>query len=342
MKVLQISQYYSPRVGGVEKHLSRLNRELIKQGQQISVLTGNDDPQLASQELLDQVQVYRIDNAPAKNYKCKIWRQIIKNRRLLLDADIIHIHDVFWWIIPLYPLIFHKIYITFHGYESGDGPSNKAIFWHKLANKLAKGSIAIGGFHVKYYGTKTDYVIDGASDHDKTTNNKATQRKTAPKKIIFVGRLVSESGILSYLQALQILQDQGEDYHLDVFGNGPLMTQAQKYAQQKQLNVTFHGFVADAEHLFRQYPIAFVSSYLSICEALSQNCRVIAHYPNQFIKDYLSMSIYKDYIFMTDSAQKIAQAVIKAPVVKTFDNQVRQSLTWSTIAQSYQDLWQKK
>lgn len=342
MKVLQISQYYSPRVGGVEKHLARLNRELIKQGQEISVLTGNNDPQLASQELLDQVQVYRIDNAPAKNYKCKIWQQIIKNRRLLRDADIIHIHDVFWWIIPVYPLIFHKIYITFHGYESGDGPSNKAIFWHKLANKLTKGSIAVGGFHVKYYGTKTDYVIDGASDYYKATSNQVAHPKTAPKKIIFVGRLVSESGILSYLQALQILKDHGEDYHLDVFGNGPLITRAQNYAQQNKLNVTFHGVVADAERLFHQYPIAFVSSYLSICEALSQNCRVIAHYPNQFIKDYLSMSIYKDYIFMTDGAQKIAQAVIKAPAVKTFDNQVRQSLTWSIIAQSYQDLWQKK
>lgn len=337
MKVLQISQYYAPRVGGVEKHIFKINQQLLKNGYQISVLTGNDDPNLSKHELLDHVEIFRIDNNPEKNYKFKIWRQVISHRQLLKQADIIHLHDIFWWIIPLYPFIFHKLFITFHGYESGNGPNKKEIFWHQLANRLCKGSIVVGGFHGKYYGVKANYTIYGASD-----NNNLPKKSISNNKIIFVGRLVPETGILTYLTALKILKDKGHDYSLDVVGDGPLMNEARDLAKKLQITVTFHGRVANAEMLFNQYEIAFVSSYLSICEALKQNCLVIAHYHNQFIKDYLSMSIFKDYIFMSNSASDIARAVIKAPEIKKINKTIENRLTWKVIAKSYQNLWQKK
>lgn len=337
MKVLQISQYYAPHVGGVEKHLSKVNQELIKDHYQLTVLAGNENLNIAKTELIDQVRVHRIDNRFSNHYKLKIWQQVIAHRELFKEADIIHIHDVFWWIIPLYPLIFHKIFITFHGYESSSGANKKAIFWHRLANKLSKGSIAVGGFHEKYYAVKADYVIFGASEQEQSTNNKNNL-----KKIIFVGRLVPETGILTYLEALSILKNSKINYHLDVFGDGLLMNRAKEYARKHELDVTFHATVAEAEKLFANYPIAFVSSYLSICEALKQNCRVIAHYHNQFVKDYLTMSVFKDYIFMTDNPQKIAQAIIKAPKTKTFDKKISNSLSWTVITNTYKKLWQKK
>lgn len=336
-KVLHISQYYAPRVGGVEKHLLKLNRELSKNGHQITVLTGNDNPDLAKREQIEGVDIYRIDNLPAQNYKLKIWQQIIKQRKLLKQADIIQIHDVFWWIIPLYPLIFHKIFITFHGHESSNAPNRKAIFWHKVANRFSQGSIAVGGFHEKYYQVKANYLIYGASE-----TNVSNKKTVAKNKIIFVGRLIPETGILTYLQALKILKDLKHNYHLDVFGDGPLMNQAKNLAKKLQLSVTFHGTVAEAETKFNNYQIAFAASYLSICEALKQNCRVIAHYHNQFIKDYLNMSIYKDYIFISNNAQKIAKAIIKAPKVKKLDQKTKNNLSWSVIAKTYQELWQKK
>lgn len=337
MKVLQISQYYAPHIGGVEKHLAKINQQLIKNGYQVTVLAGTDNHDLAKAAIIDQVQVYRLDNRLSSCYKFKIWRQVIKQAQLFKEADIIQLHDVFWWIIPLYPFIFHKLFITFHGHESSDKPDQKAIFWHRLANKLCQGSIAVGGFHEKYYQVKADYVIDGASDLEQIPG-----KKKSAKKIIFVGRLAPDTGILQYLEALNILKDQQLNYHLDVYGDGQLMNQAKHYVKQQQLDVIFHGTVAEAEQLFSHYEIAFVASYLSICEALKQNCRVIAHYSNDFIKDYLSMSIYRDYILLAKNASAIAQAIIKPAKTKKLDKKLSNSLTWPVIANTYQKLWQKR
>ena len=114
MKVLQISQYFAPRIGGVEKHLVKLNQELIKASYQVTVLTGNQERNLEKTEVIDQVLVHRIDNRPSTNYKFKIWKQVLAHRKLFINADIIHVHDVFWWIISIYPLVFKKLFITFH------------------------------------------------------------------------------------------------------------------------------------------------------------------------------------------------------------------------------------
>lgn len=337
MKVLQISQYYAPHVGGVEKHLTKINQELLKNGYQVTVLAGTDNSHLAKSAIIDQVRVQRLDNRLSSRYKFKIWQQVIKQKQLFKEADIIHLHDVFWWIIPLYPFIFHKLFITFHGHESNNEPNQKAIFWHRLANKLCRGSIAVGGFHEKYYKVRANYVIYGACDLEQVP----VKRKFS-KKIIFVGRLAPEIGILQYLEALKILKDKQLHYHLDVFGDGQLMNQAKNYSKKHQLDVIFHGTVAEAEQLFSNYEIAFVSSYLSICEALKQNCRVIAHYSNNFIKDYLSMSIYQDYILMANNALAIAQAIIKPSRTKKIDRKIGDTLSWPTIADTYQKLWQKK
>ena len=78
----------------------------------------------------------------------------------------------------------------------------------------------------------------------------------------------------------------------------PINEPGQTLCEAAAIRRHFHGTVAEAEQLFSHYEIAFVASYLSICEALKQNCRVIAHYSNDFIKDYLSMSIYRDYILL--------------------------------------------
>jgi glycosyltransferase involved in cell wall biosynthesis len=337
MKVLQISQYFAPRIGGVEKHLVKLNQELIKASYQVTVLTGNQERNLEKTEVIDQVLVHRIDNRPSTNYKFKIWKQVLAHRKLFINADIIHVHDVFWWIIPIYPLIFKKLFITFHGHERSEAPDKKAIFWHRLANRLSRGSIVVGGFHQKYYKVKADEIIFGASEKENLSNNKRPQNR-----FIFVGRLITETGILAYLKALKILQDKKIKYQLDVFGDGPLMNKAKRYVKKMKLAVNFHGTVPDAERLFTDYPVAFVSSYLSITEALKQGCRVIAHYHNQFIKDYLELSIFKDYIFTAQTPQEIARAILEAPTRNKFDQKTSQILSWSRIAKTYQKLWLKK
>ena len=339
MQILQVSQSYLPNVGGVEKHLQQVNRYLLKAGHQVTVLTGGRQETGQDQAVIEQIPVFYLDNQPQANYKWHIWKQILQHQQLFHQADIIQMHDVFWWALPLYPFIKSRVFTTFHGYEGSQAPDKKAIRAHQLAWRLSRGSLAIGGWHHKYYGITPDVISFGASDLQ--LNQHSTKRRQSAKKIIFIGRLAPDTGILEYLKALKLLKKQQHNYSLDVYGDGPLLDQATKYAQKQRLAVTFHGFQADADRLLVNYPIAFVSQYLAIAETLKSGCQVIAYYNNQLKQDYLKMSPFPKYITMVHDAQEISQQLESGSRQASLDQALAKRLTWSTVTKQYLRLWQK-
>ncbi|TSC84069.1 MAG: glycosyltransferase, group 1 family protein, partial [Microgenomates group bacterium Gr01-1014_16] len=96
--------------------------------------------------------------------KWVIWQWFFHHLNLLFSTDIIHIHDVFFWILAFRAFLIHpKIFITFHGYEGSGPPGQKQIFWHKLAGFLTRGNICIGDFHKKWYKVNPTFVSYGAA-----------------------------------------------------------------------------------------------------------------------------------------------------------------------------------
>lgn len=59
-----------------------------------------------------------------------------------------------------------------------------------------------------------------------------------PLKMIWHSRLSGEKRIMPFLQALTTVSGE---FHLDVYGGGPDLGKAQRYASRHHLNVTFHG-----------------------------------------------------------------------------------------------------
>ncbi len=136
-----LSRYKWPRVGGVEKHMYMVSKILESRGYEIKYLTEDE----------------------VGRDKWEIWRNIWKYKELFDWADVVHIHDVFFWILFL--RIFYwkkKFFMTFHGYEGSDAPKLKQILWHRLAAFMTNGNICIGDFHVKWYGVKPDFISYGA------------------------------------------------------------------------------------------------------------------------------------------------------------------------------------
>mgnify|MGYP001566320300 FL=1 len=141
MNILMLSRYKWPRVGGVEKHMYMVSKILESRGYEIKYLTEDE----------------------VGRDKWEIWRNIWKYKELFDWADVVHIHDVFFWILFL--RIFYwkkKFFMTFHGYEGSDAPKLKQILWHRLAAFMTNGNICIGDFHVKWYGVKPDFISYGA------------------------------------------------------------------------------------------------------------------------------------------------------------------------------------
>ena len=159
MKTLMMCRLYWPHVGGVEKHVEKIC-DILSKNHQIVIVCEKHDPKLPDFEKKRGVEIYRI----GETGKFGIWKWWFQHLNLLRDADIIHIHDVFFWFLPFrLPFWFKKVFMTFHGYEGSEAPNLRQVFWHRLAAWLTRGNICIGDFHKKWYGVKPDFVSYGAA-----------------------------------------------------------------------------------------------------------------------------------------------------------------------------------
>ena len=75
MNILFLSRYKWPRVGGVEKHVHEISTRLKTRGHVIKILTEEE----------------------VGKDKWEIWRNIWKYKELFDWADVVHIHDVYFW-----------------------------------------------------------------------------------------------------------------------------------------------------------------------------------------------------------------------------------------------------
>lgn len=165
MRVIFLSKRYLPALGGVEKHIQKLSSALqqLHPNIHITVITEQHDSALLEHEQVAGVEIYRIPIST--DLKQSIWTWITANISLLHSADLIHVHDVFFWVLPVLPsLRKKKIYTTFHGYEPPGPPNWRQRSWHQLAEVLSDGNICVGGFHPKWYGVQPSVVTYGAVD----------------------------------------------------------------------------------------------------------------------------------------------------------------------------------
>lgn len=94
MKILLVTPYFYPKIGGVERHTYNIALGLLQHGHEVHVLTTLSDPSFASKELLDGIHVTRlpinftISMTPIGFGWLKTIRKIIRD----IDPDIIEAH----------------------------------------------------------------------------------------------------------------------------------------------------------------------------------------------------------------------------------------------------------
>lgn len=343
-KVLFLTRRFEPHTGGVETHLQHLNNELKKRKFKITVITEQHSLAVPLVESIRGIEVLRIPLPHQQTSKLAIWHWMLSNISLFTSFDIIHIHDVFFWILPIYLLLKlkrKKIYITFHGYEGDKNPNIKQKFWHRLANLLCSGSICIGEFHSKWYGVRPNDVSFGAVKDISPKNNYKNINSVI--KIVFVGRLAEDTGILAYLAAIKVLMKR-KHVTLDVFGDGSLNSIVKQFAKEHALPVRFHGFVPQTSIMLSEYDIAFVSQYLAILECLAAGLPVISYYDTEIKQDYLLISPFGKWLTVAKSTKEIAESV---ELVQRINSKKKikiaqdwaASQTWQKLTSKYLRLW---
>ena len=269
MKILFLSHYYAPHIGGVEKHLQKVAEELDKNGHNVVVLTEKHEKNLKTVDYINSIRVVRFNYPHVKFLGLfLIWLNLWQNRKLIKNSDIVHVHDVFIWYLPfklIYPR--KKVFTTFHGWE-GEWPIPKRnIFFKKLAAKLSRKNICVGEYIQKYYEILADKIIYGGADKTSKFSGKKIKNK-----VVFVGRLEKDTGLERFLKDLK--------KHKDTFfiGDGSLRAKCEEYG-------TVTGFT-DPTPFYKTAEYAVPGGYLSYIDAKSYGCKIITYADNPLKKDY--------------------------------------------------------
>ncbi len=357
MTILFFARLFYPHIGGVEKHVLEVSKLLVKKGHLVTVLTEQYEDELKKEDKIDGIRIIRINNGKddwfsfgklrINKKKFRVWRNLWKHRQLIKDADVIHAHDVFFWYLPfrfLYPS--KKVFTTFHGYEGNKIPGFKEKLMHKIAEKLSKGNICVGDFLKKWYGTRPDYVTYGAVS--EIQNTRLDSAKRAKYKILFLGRLEEETGIMEYLKALLMLKNKGTGFELTILGDGKLRRKAEDFSRVNKINAKFKGFVGNVENYLVWADFIFTSRYLGILEALSYKKFIFAHYNNSIKKDYLGMAPFAKYISISKNYKELSDQIEYYLENKKKNNPMIdkgfvwvKNQAWSGIAAIYLKLWDK-
>lgn len=342
MRIVFFSRLFYPHIGGVEKHVSEISRFLIRCGHRVVVVTEKYDKNLKTSEEVFGIKVKRILWTRGNWFKkFIIWGWLLKNRKIIFQADIIHFHDVFFWYLPfrfLYPQ--KRVFTTFHGYE--EYPlRRRTILLRKMAETLSTGNICVGDFLKKWYGTKATVITYGGVDLKKyqISNIKYPMANSKKQGAVFIGRLDEQTGIRQYLEAFRIVRKRLPEFVLTVVGDGPERVTVEAHTRVL-------GFEKNPVQYFAKHRFAFVSRYLSILEALAAKRLVFAAYDNPLKRDYLTMAPFANFIVVEQDSKKLAAKVLyylkhpekeKKMVEKGYEWVKKQ--TWQEAGKLYLKLW---
>lgn len=373
MRILFLVRRFWPSIGGVETHVGEISQILIKKGHYVTVIAEksktysyNYQSRVSSARFMGKDKVPKIYEIPASKdnwfKKFRLWIWLLQHRSLILDADIVHCHDVFFWYLP-FRLLYPKkpVFTTFHGYETKYPPSKKAILVRKLSEKLSRGTICVGDFIKRWYGTKPDFVTYGGvnskhlgedykrsdvtsklSDGNNIFKKNDSRQRRPIVRIGFVGRLEEDTGIPLYLETLRILKNIKIQFEFIACGDGSLRSDVQKWGR-----VT--GFVYNLYSYIKDVHMVFTSSYLSILYLLSIKKPVHSIYSNPLKEDYLRLSPFSRYVIICSSAEILARQIVKVinhpnKYAEMIESGYRfaTSQTWQKVVDMYLLLWKKK
>jgi glycosyltransferase involved in cell wall biosynthesis len=271
---------------------------------------------------------------------------MLRRLALLSESDVVHVHGqtaLLAWVLPFLFLLPGKpVFITFHGHPGGFPLGRRHRLERKLAETLTRGNLCVGHYLEKWYGTRAGAVTYGATDPPRE------DRPGENGKIVFVGRLEEDTGILLYLRALRIIREKtGDPWELVVCGAGSLRDRVEQFAGEHGLLVHLAGAVPDPLPLVQGSRFVFTSGYLSLLDAMICRRFVFSVYENPLKRDYLEMMPRaRNLMEISGSPEELASAFCRvlresgreaACVERAYRFAAEQ--TWERLATAYLQLY---
>lgn len=253
MKILHVCNHFYPCIGGIERYVFDLCRELIKKGHKSDVACLNtcaySNEKLPPQEIVDEITVYRMPYINLKYYK--IAPSIL---RLAKDYDVIHIHGIgFFSDYLVLTKWLHKkpLVLSTHGgiFATKNLSVIKKIYFNtvtRLTLRKMKRIIATGQNEYNIFSKISRNImnISPGINYNKFSSIKRTVEKNT---FLFVGRISKNKRIDNLIKTMGALKCA--DIKLYIVGEdwGGLMNDLKEISKSVGVdkNVIFTGKISD-------------------------------------------------------------------------------------------------
>ena len=245
LRVLIVSAYAEPHLGGVEVVVGQQARTLAAAGRAVTVISSRCDADAARQERLDGFAILRV---PAwnkleslKGVPLPIWSPsaIWKLARLTRNTDIVHVHDVYHWssmyAAGLAKLMRRPLFLTQHvaivDHDNAVVKFVQKVLYSSAARLVWRWATTITVYNpiveefiaghgvprdkitLSYNGVDTAAFRPGDPAATAATRRKYGLRPDVPV-VLFVGRLVPKKGVDKLVDAV------GPEYQIVLVGPG--------------------------------------------------------------------------------------------------------------------------
>ncbi|MCU4677333.1 glycosyltransferase family 4 protein [Catenovulum sp. 2E275] len=348
MKILFLAPKFFPSLGGVEKHIDELTKNLSS-NYEITILVPSST-EIAKVDFYGKTRVIRYNHL--KLYNKSVWRNLLFMKdylKLFLTADIVHIHDYEILfnsaLLTRLCLFWKKFYITFHGWEGIYPPSTRSIILRRVADFLTNGNICIGAYIPKLFGVNATTVSYGAI-YPKDINiiSDAQINSSLDIDFLYVGRFEDDTGVESYFSFVEYMSTQTKNLNIVFCGDGSLKNKLVARAAKIDATVSFPGWVSNVDDYYAKSKYIMTSGYLAILEAWSNNKLVIATYDNPIKESYLKEipSFQEKLLLLNNNFSEIAAALcdyetVNSMKVNSFSWVKEQS--WTKMVKTYERLW---
>jgi glycosyltransferase involved in cell wall biosynthesis len=277
MRICLANALFHPFSGGIEKHMYELARELVRQGVDVTVVTGriNDLP---GEERLDGIDIRRVPCAafrapllyPPPLVLSPLFYFHLKRLDEELGFDLIHLHNRFFFdfnMASVYARLKKKPFImTAHNprpkhVRSLAGTLGVAYDW--LVGRwpfiLADRVIAVSDWakhDIAKYGVDRSKIVtihNGINlDAYRPSGGERVREKYSVgdgKMLLFVGRMVPQKGVRYLLDAMPIVLESHPGTKLVLVGRGSLYDELRRQARELGLDgdAVFSGYMEEEE-----------------------------------------------------------------------------------------------
>lgn len=297
MKILMLTWEYPPRVvGGISKVVYDLSHKMVKEGNEVTVVTYRDGDNVKYYENDKGVEVYRVDNYMIRPNNFIDWimqlnfNMITKANEIINKNgkfDVIHAHD---WLVAYSAKSIKESYnipliSTIHATESGRNSgihdeTQRYINDSEWMLTYESSEVIVNSNYMKnevqrLFGLpydKINVIPNGVNlqlfsnvniDYDFRRQYAMDNEKI----ILYVGRLVYEKGIQNLIAAMPKVLDRYHDSKLIICGRGGMIDELREQVKYLGIEnkVYFAGY-CDSKKMQKMYKCADVAVFPSTYE----------------------------------------------------------------------------